>query len=71
MDDLQVEKPLVSPRIDGQIGTIVIDNPEKRNALSHGLIEALIATLEAFAAEDVRAAILRARPGVKVWSSSR
>ncbi|OYW57378.1 MAG: methylmalonyl-CoA decarboxylase [Hyphomicrobium sp. 32-62-53] len=69
MDDLQVEKPLVSPRIDGQIGTIVIDNPEKRNALSHGLIEALIATLEAFAAEGVRAVILRARPGVKVWSS--
>jgi methylmalonyl-CoA decarboxylase len=69
MDDIQGPKPLISPQIDGQIGTIILDNPEKRNALSHAVIEAVIAALESFEAADVRSVILRAQPGVKVWSS--
>ena len=47
MDDIPIAKPLVSTQIDGQIGTIILDNPEKRNALSHALIEAVISALEA------------------------
>jgi methylmalonyl-CoA decarboxylase len=69
MDGIQGSKPLISTQIDGQIGTIVLDNPEKRNALSHDLIEAVIEAFEAFAAADVRVVILRAQSGVKVWSS--
>jgi methylmalonyl-CoA decarboxylase len=69
MDDIPLTKPLVSIQIDGQIGTIILDNPEKRNALSHALIEAVISALEGFEAADVRVVILRARSGVKVWSS--
>ncbi len=48
MDDLNILKTLVSTQVDGQIGTIILDNPEKRNALSHSLIESVIAALEAF-----------------------
>ncbi len=69
MDDIQTAKPLIFTKIDGQIGIIVLDSPERRNALSHGLIEAVIAAFEAFEAADIRVVILRARPGVKVWSS--
>lgn len=69
MDDLPLAKPLISTQVEGQIGTIILDNPEKRNALSHTLIESVIAALEAFEAADVRVVILRAQPGVKVWSS--
>jgi methylmalonyl-CoA decarboxylase len=69
MDDIPIPKPLVSIQIDGQVGTIILDNPEKRNALSHALIEAVISALQGFEAAEVRVVILRAQSGVQVWSS--
>jgi methylmalonyl-CoA decarboxylase len=69
MDDLPPMKLLVSTQVDGHIGTITLHNPEKRNALSHKIIASVIAALDGFEAVDVRVVILRARPGVKVWSS--
>jgi methylmalonyl-CoA decarboxylase len=56
-------------KLDGTIGTIVIDHLEKRNALSRQLVDGLVKTLQNFAQKNVRAVVLRARPGVKVWSS--
>jgi methylmalonyl-CoA decarboxylase len=56
-------------KLDGTIGTIVIDHLEKRNALSRQLVDALVETLENFAQKNARVIVLRARPGVKVWSS--
>jgi methylmalonyl-CoA decarboxylase len=56
-------------KIDDQIGTIVIDHPEKRNALSTRLVDALVRTLDSFSREHVRVVVLRAQPGAKVWSS--
>ena len=53
----------------GQVGTITLDNPKKLNALSEALVEEVIGALNAFADEGLRGAILRARPGVKVWSA--
>ncbi|MBY0225099.1 MAG: methylmalonyl-CoA decarboxylase [Hyphomicrobium sp.] len=69
MDDVTAGKPLVSTQIDNRVGTIILNNPEKRNALSHALIEAVITGLQAFEEADVRVVVLRAQPGVKVWSS--
>lgn len=54
---------------EGFVGSIILDNPKKLNALSHDLVDGVIAALAKFAADDVRAVILRSRPGVKVWSA--
>jgi methylmalonyl-CoA decarboxylase len=56
-------------KLDDTIGTIIIDHLEKRNALSRQLVDALVETLESFAQKNARVIVLRARPGVKVWSS--
>lgn len=54
---------------DGHIGTITLDNPGKLNALSEALVRSVIDALHEFAAIGVRVAVLRAAPGVKVWSA--
>lgn len=54
---------------DGHIGTITLDNPSKLNALSEALVRSVIDGLHEFAAAGVRVAVLRAAPGVKVWSA--
>jgi methylmalonyl-CoA decarboxylase len=51
------------------IGTIVLNNATKRNALSHALIEEVMAALEDLQARKARAAVLRAPAGCKVWSA--
>lgn len=53
----------------GHLGTITLNNPKKHNALSHALVEELIAALNALEQAAARVVILRARPGVKVWSA--
>lgn len=54
---------------DSKIGIIVLDNPAKRNALSHELIDEVLAALQTFHDRQIRAVILRARAGAKVWSA--
>jgi methylmalonyl-CoA decarboxylase len=51
------------------IGTVTLNNPKKHNALSHELVEAVIAALAEFERTEARVVIVRARPGVKVWSA--
>jgi len=51
------------------VGFITLNNPEKRNALSEALVEALLVGLETLREQRVRVVILRARPGEKVWSA--
>jgi methylmalonyl-CoA decarboxylase len=59
----------VETKIEGFVGTICLDHFEKRNALSAGLVEEALAALETFAQSRLRAVVLRARPGVKIWSA--
>jgi methylmalonyl-CoA decarboxylase len=54
---------------DGHLGIITLNNPKKHNALSHALVDELIAALQSLEEAQARVAILRARPGVKVWSA--
>jgi methylmalonyl-CoA decarboxylase len=61
--------PLISTRLDGAIGTITLANDAKRNALSDALIQEIIAALADFRQHRVRAVVLRAAPGTKVWSA--
>ena len=61
--------PIIETAIDDAIGTIVLNNPKKRNALSRHLVNAIVEALTRFSDERVRVVVLRARPGAKVWSA--
>ncbi|HUK50587.1 MAG TPA: methylmalonyl-CoA decarboxylase [Terriglobales bacterium] len=61
--------PLALKKIEGALGTIMLNNPEKRNCLSAALIREVCEALDGFEAAGVRVAILRAQPGVRVWSA--
>lgn len=50
-------------------GIITLNHAEKRNALSEALILEITSALEGFRALDIRAVVLRAQPGIKVWSA--
>lgn len=52
-----------------QVGVLTLNHPEKRNALSAALVEALLAGFDELQQAGCRAAILRAAPGAKVWSA--
>jgi len=60
---------LVQTSIVDNVGTITLSYQIKRNALSEALISEISAALREFTAQSVRAAILRAEPGAKVWSA--
>src|SRR5512143_4148949 len=51
------------------IGTITLNRPEKRNALSRALAEELLAALDEFRATGVRVVVIRAAADAHVWSS--
>ena len=61
--------PLTETTIEDRIGTICLDHFEKRNALSAALVDEILAALDDFGKRKIRAAILRARPGAKIWSA--
>ena len=60
---------LVLTERNGFIGTITLNYADKRNALSETLVNEIISVLEDFRQNEVRAVVLRAQPGVKVWSA--
>jgi methylmalonyl-CoA decarboxylase len=59
----------VRTEVDGFIGTITIDNPAKRNALCKALVDDLVSALDEMQERKVRAVVLRAPGGSKVWSA--
>jgi methylmalonyl-CoA decarboxylase len=60
---------LVLSTIADWIGTITLDADQRRNVLSHALVDEIVAALHRFQAEKVRVVVLRANPGTKVWSA--
>jgi methylmalonyl-CoA decarboxylase len=60
---------LVSVDLRESIGTIAMEHAERRNALSGALIGEIISALEDFDRRKVRVVVLRAAPGVRVWSA--
>jgi methylmalonyl-CoA decarboxylase len=61
--------PLVLTTKEYSIGTIVLNHPEKRNALSQALIADLLDALTAFRQQNARVVILCAPEGAAVWSA--
>ena len=56
-------------KVDGRIGTLTLNHEDKLNCLSHLLMDQLMAGLDRCVKEGVNVIILRANPGVKVWSA--
>ncbi len=61
--------PLILTDCHANIGTITLNNSAKRNSLSHQLIAEMTSALHSLQRLKVRAVILRAEPGAKVWSA--
>jgi methylmalonyl-CoA decarboxylase len=61
--------PFIQTRFENHIGTITMDHPEHRNALSEVLIDEMIGAFEAMKERKARVIVLRAHPGAKVWSA--
>jgi methylmalonyl-CoA decarboxylase len=60
---------LILTSYNDTIGTITFNHDETRNSLSNDLLKELIEALHLFGQHKARAVIIRAKPGVKVWSS--
>lgn len=60
---------LIVSQITDSIGTVTLNQPAKRNALSHALVEELITALADFQKVAARAVVIRAAPDSKVWSA--
>lgn len=60
---------LVNTEVRGAVGIATLNNPERRNVLSQAMVQAIVAALHGFARQRLRAVILRAAAGSKVWSA--
>jgi methylmalonyl-CoA decarboxylase len=60
---------MITSKIEGAVGTISLNHDARRNALSEALVDQVIAALAEFSRQEVRCAVLRANPGVTVWSA--
>lgn len=60
---------MITSKIEGAVGTISLNHDARRNALSEALVDELVAALAEFSRQEVRCAVLRANPGVTVWSA--
>jgi len=61
--------PLIQVALANRIGTITLDQPQKRNALSNALLGQLEAALDQLVEMGARVVVLRAPAGSKVWSA--
>ncbi len=61
--------PLVTTSLEGSIGIISLNNPRKHNALSAAMIADLFEAGKTLNTTGAKVAILRAAPGVEVWSA--
>ena len=66
---METETALLGVRITSSIGVITLDNPKTHNALSTTLIDQLCEALKEMQHRRVRVVILRAKPGMAVFSS--
>lgn len=51
------------------IGTIILNHPTKRNALSRALVDEMISALAEFEKTEVRVVVIRAAADAKIWSA--
>jgi methylmalonyl-CoA decarboxylase len=59
----------VRTQVVGPVGVITLDDQRRRNAISARVADGIVAALESLRADGVRAAVLRAAAGLRVWSA--
>jgi methylmalonyl-CoA decarboxylase len=59
----------VRTAVIGKVGVITLDDRHKRNAIAARMASSVVAALENLRAQDMRAIVLRAAPGMNVWSA--
>ena len=60
--------PLIDKEVQDNIGIISLNNPQKRNALSHALVDGIVEALNDFQTRKIPVVIIRAAEGSPVWS---
>jgi methylmalonyl-CoA decarboxylase len=60
---------LVVTQIDDGVGTITFDHPTKRNSIGKRFADDLVAAFDELERTQVQVVVLRAMPGVGVWSA--
>jgi methylmalonyl-CoA decarboxylase len=60
---------IVRTAMVGQVGIITLDDQHKRNAIGARMAAGITTALASLRAQDARAIVLRAAPGMKVWSA--
>ena len=70
-EDVAAAGGILRTEIVGRVGVITLNDPRRRNSISAKLANGIIASLESLQSKDVRSVVLRAAPGMSVWSSGR
>lgn len=60
---------MILTRLHDDIGTIIMNNPERRNVLSSKMVDEMLHALEVLEKGKARVIVIRAYAGAKVWSS--
>jgi methylmalonyl-CoA decarboxylase len=63
------QEPIVLTQLQNQIGIVTMNNSRKLNTLSSKLVQGILEAFDSFEEAKARVVILRAVPGVKVWSA--
>jgi methylmalonyl-CoA decarboxylase len=61
--------PIVTAEVRGGVGIVTLANAAHRNALSAALLEGFLAAMAEFEKQKLMAVVLRAAPGMPVWSA--
>ena len=59
----------VRTAVIGKVGVITLDDRQKRNAIAAQMASGIVSALGNLRAQDMRAVVLRAAPGMNVWSA--
>src|SRR2546423_1086689 len=60
---------IVITKLDGNIGTIIMNHSNRHNAIGEHLAEGIIDALDAMEDAGAQVVVLRAQPGVRIWSA--
>ena len=63
------QKPIVLTQMKDHVGIVTMNNSRKLNTLSSELVQGILEAFDSFKEANARVVILRALPGVKVWSA--
>ena len=61
--------PLINTRLEDNVGTVTLNNPEQRNVLSSALIDEMMQAIAALQKGKMRVLVIRAPRGARVWSA--